>query len=145
MLRGAGMYREAGRDLSRNYENNPERVLEPSEAFLTAAWLWKKKKDIDGFGSQIGVGELLLAANRFGIYSAPELTQLGFTYARSLLCLARDTTCAWYIVTQGDNPRVIAAALSLDLDELIALNNWSGPNQELTPGESIKIYCNPTN
>lgn len=144
MLRGSGTYREAALSLLRNYGSNPESVLEPSEAFLSAAWLWKKKRDIDDFGSQIGVAELLLAANRFGINSATDLALLGTIYARSLLCLANDTTCAWYVVSQGDTPQLIAAALNVNIDTLVALNNWSGPNQALTPGESIKIYCTST-
>lgn len=140
MLKGSSEYREAGRDLKRNYGSDPESVLQPADAFLSAGWLWKKR-DMHDFGDHIGVVDLIASAVKFQIYSSSDREQMEVTYRRALECLEKDTTCTWYVVSKYDTPRIIADSLGYDLDDLVALNNWSGPNQALTEGESIKLSC----
>lgn len=44
-LTGRFNYREAGTDLGRTFEDNPEQVGMPSGGFEAAAWYWRERVD----------------------------------------------------------------------------------------------------
>lgn len=140
MMSGSATYRQAGQALGQDFEHDPELVLQHTHAFKTAAWLWKRKS-FDDNGRFWTLAELSAAATSLGITSLSQQAITSALYIKSLACLASDHVCTWYTVAQGDTPSSIAAAQGVTVEELVSLNNWSGPNQTLTAGETIKLYC----
>jgi hypothetical protein len=138
MMRGAAKYRSAANDLSENYNSDPEKVLKTAHAFQTAAWLWKRAYDFDTY--TWNWDGLSAAANKLDISDKIGVQYLFFK--ASQFCLIAPTACAWYVVQNGDTPTSIATSYATTVNELVTLNGWTGPSQVLTPGESIKLWCN---
>lgn len=136
MMRGLALYRKAEQALGAAFVGDPDAVMQVANAFSTAGWLWKEY----GFSATHSwdASSLAKAASQLSLDGASVLA----LFEKAHACFVPPSNCTWYVVAQGETPTSIAAKFSLNVSELMHLNNWTAPGQIIPTGERVKLWCN---